>query len=195
MEATMLPSPLPTRQLFSAGARSVDARTNPTRADVTGRQNGNAIDNDCTTININITSTLHHTTYVMAEASNLKVARRACEKMWLDVGILTGTTLSTDHYTRSAYGYTVVFATKTIHINQGRIALIFTNNSLYFQVKAQRKHGGPNVISFIIITGKRQFPAIGVIVLQANQLSSLASSTSTYKLQHQAIVTPRLCCY
>jgi hypothetical protein len=52
MEATTLPSPLPTRQLFSAGARSVDARTNPTRAAVTGQQSGSAIDNDCTTINI-----------------------------------------------------------------------------------------------------------------------------------------------
>jgi hypothetical protein len=89
----------------------------------------------------------------MAEASNLKAAHRACEKMWLDVGILVETRLSTDRYTRSAYGY-MVFATKTIHIYQGIIALIFTNNSLYFQVKAQRKHGGPNVISFIIITGK-----------------------------------------
>jgi hypothetical protein len=50
--ATMLPSPLSTRQLFSAGAQPVDARTHSTRATVAGRQRDNAIDNDCITINI-----------------------------------------------------------------------------------------------------------------------------------------------
>jgi hypothetical protein len=82
--------------------------------------------------------------------------------MRIDVGILTETRLSTDRYTRSAYGYTV-FATKTTHINQGGIALIFTNDSLFFQVEAQRKHG-PNVISCIISTGKRQYPVIGAYI-------------------------------
>jgi hypothetical protein len=55
------------------------------------------------------------------------------------------------------------FATKTTHINQGGIALIFTNESLYFQVEAQRKHG-LNVISFIITTGKQQYPGIGAYI-------------------------------
>jgi hypothetical protein len=82
--------------------------------------------------------------------------------MQIDVGILTETKLSTDRYMRSAHGYTV-FATKTTHINQGRIALIFTNNSLYFQVEAQRRHG-PNIISCIIVTGKRQHPIIGAYI-------------------------------
>jgi endonuclease/exonuclease/phosphatase family metal-dependent hydrolase len=155
MEATTLPSPLPTRQLFSAGARTVAPRTNPTRAADTVLQNNDAIDNDC--ININIA------TYNIRDGqnSNLEAALRACQKMRIDVGILTETRLGTDRYTRSASGYTV-FATQTTHFNQGGIALIFTN-SLYFQIKSQQKHG-PNVISCILVTGKRQLPIIGVYI-------------------------------
>jgi hypothetical protein len=82
--------------------------------------------------------------------------------MRVSVGILTETRLSTDRYTRSAYGYTV-FATQTTRVNQGGIALTFTNNSLYFQVESQRRHG-PNVISFFITTGTRQYPVIGVYI-------------------------------
>jgi hypothetical protein len=112
MEATALPSPLQTRQLFSAGAHPVNARTNPTRAADTRRQSDNAIDNDCTIINI--------ATYNIRDGrnSNLEAALRACEKMRIDVCVLTETKLSTDRYTRSAYGYTV-FATTTTHVNQG----------------------------------------------------------------------------
>jgi exonuclease III len=84
------------------------------------------------------------------------------QKMRIDVCVLTETKLSTDRYTRSAYGYTV-FATTTTHFNQGGIALIFTNKSLYFQIEAQRKHG-PNVISCIITTGLRQYPVIGAYI-------------------------------
>jgi hypothetical protein len=82
--------------------------------------------------------------------------------MQIDVSVLTETRLSTDCYTRSAYGYTV-FATQTTHVNQGSITLIFTNNSLYFQVESQRKHG-PNVISCVITTGTRHHPVIGVYI-------------------------------
>jgi exonuclease III len=156
--ATMLPSPLPNRQLFSlsAGAPPVEPRTDATRATETNRQSGSAIDNDCTTITIS--------TYNIRDGrnSNLEAALRACEQMRIDVGILTETKLSTDRYTRSAYGYTV-FATTTTHFNQGGIALIFTNKSLYFQIEAQRKHG-PNVISCIITTGLRQYPVIGAYI-------------------------------
>jgi hypothetical protein len=144
METTTLPSPLPTRQLFSAGAHTIETRTKPTRTADTGRQSTGAIDNDC--ININIA------TYNIRDGrnSNLEAALRACKKMQIDVGILTETRLSTDRYKRSAFGYTV-FATQTTHINQGGIALIITN-SLYFQIESQQKHG-PNVVSCILVTG------------------------------------------
>jgi hypothetical protein len=152
----MLPNPLHTRQLFSAGAQPVEARTYPTRAAAAGQQNGSAIDNNCTTINV--------ATYNIQDDqnSNLEAAPRACEKMRIDVSVLTETKLSTNRYTRSAYGYTV-YATKTTHINQGRITLIFTNNSLYFQIEAQQRHG-LNIISCIIVTEKRQHPIIGAYI-------------------------------
>jgi hypothetical protein len=110
---TTLPSPLPMRQLFSASAPPVESRTNPTKtAAAMSRQSGNAIDNNCTIINI--------ATYNIRDGqnSNLEVALKACKKIRIDIGVLTETKLSTDRYTLSAYGYTV-FASKTTHINQG----------------------------------------------------------------------------
>jgi hypothetical protein len=76
--------------------------------------------NDCITIRL--------ATYNIRDShnSNLKAALRACEKMRIDVAVLTETRLSTDRHTRSAYCYTV-FATQTTHFNQDGIALIFTN--------------------------------------------------------------------
>jgi hypothetical protein len=47
-------------------------------------------------------------------------------------------------------------------MNQGGIALIFTN-SLYFQIESQQKHG-PNVISFILVTGQQRYPMIGAYI-------------------------------
>jgi hypothetical protein len=122
-----MPSPLPTRQLFSAGAQPVADRTNPTEATESNRPSSNAIDNDCSTITINIA------TYNIRDGrnSNLEAALRACEQMRIHFGVLTETRLPTDRHTRSAYGYTV-FATQTTHTNQGGIAIIFTHNSLYF---------------------------------------------------------------
>jgi hypothetical protein len=98
MATTMVPSPLPTRQLFSAGAQPVETRTEPTRAAVPGRQSGNAIDNDCTTINI--------APYNIRDGhnSNLEAALRACKKMRIGVFVLTETRLSTDRrYTATRY--------------------------------------------------------------------------------------------
>jgi hypothetical protein len=156
MEATTLPSPLPTRQLFSVGAQPVEARTESTRAAEPGQQSGSAINVDCTSINI--------ATYNIRDSHNsiLKAALRACERMRINIGVLTETRLSTDRYTHLAYGYTVL-ATQTTHVNQGGIALIFMYNFLYFQVKVQRKHG-PDVVSCIITTGKLQYPLIGAYI-------------------------------
>jgi hypothetical protein len=180
--ATMLLSPPPNRQLFSssAGAPPVEPRTDATRATGTHRQSGSAIDNDCTTITIS--------TYNIRDGrnSNLEAALRACEQMRVDVGILTETRLSTDRYTRSAYGYTV-FATKTTHINQGGIALIFTNNSLYFQVEAQRRHG-PNVISYIITTGQRKYPVIGAYIPPTDTTTLAFISEASNRFAGQPII-------
>jgi hypothetical protein len=160
---SLLPSPLLTRQLFSAGAPTVESRSNPTGAMATNRRSGGAIDNDCTTTTINIaTYNIRH-----GRNTNLEAALRACERMRIDVGVLTETRLSTDRYAWSAYGY-MVFATKTTHINQGGIALIFTNNSSYFQVESQKSHG-PNVLSCILVTGKWQHRIIGVYIPPATR--------------------------
>jgi exonuclease III len=155
--ATMaLPSPLPTRQLFSAGTPSVESRTNPTGTAATPQQRVSTDhNNDCITIKV--------ATYNIRDGrkSNLEAALRACKQMRIDVGALTETRLSTDRYTRSEYGYTV-FATQTTHTNQGGIALIFTN-FLYFQIESQQKHG-PNVISCILVTGTHRYPIIGAYI-------------------------------
>jgi exonuclease III len=157
MTSMALTSPFPMRQLFSAGAPSVKPRTNPTEEAATQHQRVSTEHNDDGTTIIKLA------TYNIRDSrnSNLEAVLRACEQMRIDVGILTETRLSTDRYTRSAYGYTV-FATQTNHTNQGGIALIFTN-SLYFQIESQQKHG-PNVISFILLPGKRRYPMIGAYI-------------------------------
>jgi hypothetical protein len=108
MDAMTLPSPLPTQQLFSAGAPSVESHTNLTRAAATHKQRGSTEHNsDCTIIKL--------ATYNIQDGrnSNLEACLRACEQMRIDIGVLTETRLSTDRYTRSAYGY-MIFATQTV---------------------------------------------------------------------------------
>jgi hypothetical protein len=131
---SMLTSPLPTRKHFPAGAIPVEPRRTTTEPAAEQRRDGNAIDNDCATITINIA------TYNIRDGrnSNLEAALRACEQMRNHFAVLTETKLSTDRYMRSAYDYTV-FATKTITTNQGGIAIIFSNTSCYFQVEAQQR--------------------------------------------------------
>jgi hypothetical protein len=152
-----LTSPFPSRQLFLAGASSVEPRTNPTEESAFQHQRV------CTEHNDDGTTIIKLATYNIRDSRNLNLEAvlRACEQMRIDVGVLTETRLSTDRYKRSAYGYTV-FATQTTHTNQGGIALIFTN-SFYFQIESQQKHG-PNVISFILVTGKRRYPMIGAYI-------------------------------
>jgi hypothetical protein len=171
-----LPSPFTPRLLFPAGAPPVEPHRNPTAtAAATNRQSTGAIDNDCTD-----TTVIRVATYNIRDGrnSNLEAALRACEQMRIDVGILTETRLSTDRYTRSAYGYTV-FATQTTHTNQGGIALIFTNSSSYFHVESQQKHG-PNVVSCILVTGTRQYPIIGVYIPpdDTTTLASIAAAAN-----------------
>jgi hypothetical protein len=166
MAATTLPSPLPTRQLFSAGAPSVESRTHPTGAAALPQQRvSTEHNNDCITIKV--------ATYNIRDGrnSNLEAALRACKQMRINIGVLTETRLSTDRYTRSAYGYTVFFATQTTHFNQGGIALIFTN-SLYFQIKSQQKHG-PNVISCILVTGTHRYLIIGAYIPRPTDTTTL----------------------
>jgi hypothetical protein len=180
---SMLTSPLPTNQHFPAGAILVEPRRIPTGTTAERRRDGNAIDNDCATITINIA------TYNIRDGrnSNLEAALRACEQMRIHFAVLTETKLSTDRYTRSAYGYTV-FATKTNHINQGGIAVIFTNNSLYFQVESQQRHG-PNVISCILRTGHLQHPIIGAYIPPGDTTTlSYISDASQRFFQGQPII-------
>jgi hypothetical protein len=182
IDASTMASPFPMRQLFPAGAPSVAPRRIPTGAAETQRRNGNAIDNDCTAITINIA------TYNIRDArnSNLEASLRACEQMEIHLGILTETRLSTNRHTRSAYGYTV-FATTTTHTNQGGIALIFTNKSLYFQVEAQQKHG-PNVISCILVTGTHRYPIIGAYIPPRDTTTLTYISDASNRFPGQQII-------
>jgi hypothetical protein len=106
--------------------------------------------------------------------------------MRIDVGILTETRLSTDRYTRSAYGYTV-FATQTTHANQGGIALIFTNSSSYFHIESQQKHG-PNVLSCLLVTGTRQLPIIGIYIPPEDTTTLTAIAAAANRFTGQPII-------
>jgi hypothetical protein len=95
IDESMSMSPLPTSQHFPAGANPVDPRSIPTGTTAEQRRDGNAIDNDCANITINIAA------YNIRDGrnSNLEAALRACEQMWIHFAVLTETKLSTDRYT------------------------------------------------------------------------------------------------
>jgi exonuclease III len=175
---------VPMRQHFPASAIPVETRRTTTETTAEQRRDGNAIDNDCATI-----ATINIATYNIWDGrnSNLEAALRACKQMRIHFAVLTETKLSTDRYTRSAYGY-MVFGTKTTNTNQGGIAIIFSNTSHYFQVEAQQRHG-PNVISCILVTGRfQQYPIIGAYIPPGNTTTISHISDSGRHFQGKPII-------
>lgn len=148
------PSPLLARTVFPI-SNSVEPRRIPTRAAAPIRNNFDDADSGRITIQI---ATLNIRD---ARNSNLEAALRALGQMNVDVAVLTETRLNNDRYTRSAFDY-IVSATTTTHMNQGGIALAHRTSNRW-QVESEMRHG-PNVISFLLISGQRRFFMIGVYI-------------------------------
>ena len=85
-------------------------------------------------------------------SGGLESALRAMEAMGVDLGVLLETKLTGGIYTRFSSGYSVV-ASDAASAHQGGITLFWRPNKSY-EVEDWRVRG-PNVLSFVIVTGGR----------------------------------------
>ena len=99
----------------------------------------------------------------------LESALRAMEAMDVDLGVLLETKLTGGIYTRSSSGYSVV-ASDAASAHQGGIALFWRPDKSY-EVEDWRVRG-PNVLSFVLVTGGQRFYAVGCYI-PPNDLSTL----------------------
>jgi exonuclease III len=108
---------------------------------------------------------IHISTYNIRNGrqGNLKSALRALQFMNVDLDILQETKISDEKYTRASFGYEVL-ASKADTVFQGGISLAY-RASCFCTVKSIRIEGA-NVISFLLITGKRQYTCLGAYTPQ-----------------------------
>jgi hypothetical protein len=95
----------------------------------------------------------------------LESALRAMEAMDVDLGILMETKGTGGIHTRHSSGYSVV-ASDAPSAHQGGIAFFWRANKTY-EVKDWRIRG-PNVLSFVIVTGSQRFYIVGCYILPTN---------------------------
>jgi hypothetical protein len=89
--------------------------------------------------------------------------------MGVNLGVFLETKLTGGIYTQNSSGYSVV-TSDAPSAHQGEIALFWRANKTY-EVKDWRIRG-PNVLSFVIITGSQRFYAVGCYI-QPTNLSTL----------------------
>jgi hypothetical protein len=91
--------------------------------------------------------------------------------MGVDLGNLLETKVTDGIYTQKSSGY-LVAALNPPSTHQGGIALFWQPNKLY--VVKDWQIWGPNVLTFVLITGSTRFFAVGCYI-PANDLSTLAT--------------------
>jgi hypothetical protein len=101
----------------------------------------------------------------------LESALRAMEGIGADLGILMETKVTDGIHTRNLSGYSVV-ALNAPRAHQGGIALFWRPSKSYV-VKDWRIRG-PNVLTFVLVTGSYQFFAVGCYI-PPNDLSTLTT--------------------
>jgi hypothetical protein len=99
----------------------------------------------------------------------LESALRAMEGIGADLGILMETKVTDGIHTQNSSGYSVV-APNTPSAHQGGIALFWQPNKLY--VVEDWRIRGPNVLTFVLVTGSYRFFAVGCYI-PPNNLSTL----------------------
>ena len=91
-------------------------------------------------------------------AGNLEGALRAMEKMKQDIFLLTEVKQTDERYTKKAFGFDVI-ATKAKSKHRGGVALIY-RESAFWQIESVQQFG-PNVIGFVLVTGKKRYSCVG----------------------------------
>ena len=101
----------------------------------------------------------------------LESALRAMDGIDADLGILLETKVTDGIYTRHSSGYFVA-ASNAPSAHQGGIALFWRPNKSY-EVEDWRIRG-PNVLTFVLVTGRTRFFAVGCYI-PPNNLSTLTT--------------------
>jgi hypothetical protein len=99
----------------------------------------------------------------------LESALRAIAAMDVDFGILVETKIMGGIYTCFSSGYNV-FASNAVSVRQGGDALFWKPNKLYDIKEWQVR--GPNVITFVVVTGVERYYAVGCYI-PPNNLTTL----------------------
>jgi hypothetical protein len=89
----------------------------------------------------------------------------AMAAMDVNFGILAETKITGGIYTRFSSGYNV-FASNAVSVRQGGVALFWKPNKLY-EIKGWQVRG-PNVITFVVVTGVERYYAVGCYILPNN---------------------------
>jgi len=93
-----------------------------------------------------------------AGGNRLVTVLREMQRMEVDLVLLTETKLPHERYTRYAFGYQVC-ASKAVSHHQGGVAFAWKEGP-HWHLESQRPHG-PNVISGIVVSGRRRWLLIG----------------------------------
>ncbi len=101
----------------------------------------------------------------------LESALRAMDGIGADLGILMETKVTDGIYTQKLSGYSVV-ASNASSAHQGGIALFWRPNKSY--LVEDWRIWGPNVLTFVLVTGSCQFFAVGCYI-SPNDLSTLTT--------------------
>ena len=95
----------------------------------------------------------------------LESALRATAAMDVNFGILAETKITGGIYTRFSSGYNV-FASNAVSVQQGGVAFFWKPNKL-FEIEEWRVRG-PNIITFVVVTGVEWYYAMGCYILRNN---------------------------
>lgn len=101
-----------------------------------------------------------------ARGFRLVTMLRELERMKMDLALLTETRLTDDIYTRSAYGFQVS-ATCATTPHKGGVAFAWRDNSCW-QLEGVHHHR-PNVISAVIVSGRKKVLTVGVYLPPSEQ--------------------------
>jgi hypothetical protein len=108
----------------------------------------------------------------------LESALRAMAAAGVDCGVFMKTKITDDIYTQFSSGYNV-FASNSLSVRQGGIALFWRDNDLY-EIEESKIHG-PNVLSFKLVTGKTRFYIVGAYLPPSDPGTTLMHVKQAWK--------------
>ena len=88
------------------------------------------------------------------------MAAAGLAQMGVDIAMLQETKFVDEKYTKAASGYTIM-CSKAVSIRQGGAGLLWREGDSRFEVKSVAFRNGPNILTFQVLTGDRQYYVVG----------------------------------